>query len=123
MTVQIMGLSNPRSLGDGLGLAFTVDTPVGEAEFAVPTAELGQVLQFFASALTLFSDPTGAPTNDLFPIPVNGIGFQAGEKPGTQLMVVNVGGFGLAFEIPHSALAGMAKRALALSANDQGKAN
>ena len=124
MVAQIMRLSNPRSLGKGVGLAFTVETTVGEVDFAIPTADLGPVLQFFASALTLFSEEaTGNPTNDLFPIEVRGIGWVADAKPGTRLMVVDVGGYGLGFEILHSELADMARRGLALSADDQGKAN
>jgi hypothetical protein len=126
MVAQIKRLSNPRPVAGDVGIAFTVDTTVGQVDFAVPRAELGQVLQFFASALTLFSGgASGPPTSDLFPIPVDGIGFQAGERPGTQLMIVSIGGFGLALEIENSVLAsmgeGLSRTARALSADDRNK--
>lgn len=126
MVAQITKLDNPRSIQGGLGLQFTMATTAGDTELAVPVAELGGVLQFFAAMLTQLS-PGHELVNDPFPIPADGIGFQDGEKPGTKILMVRVGTFGFAFEIENSALASMGRElsriATALAADDQGKPN
>ena len=127
MVRQITMLSNPVVLNGGTGIAFTVETLNGSETYALAAADLGSVLQFFASSALVFDDDEGgAPKNDLFPIPASGIGFQEGLTPDTKMVIVSVAGFGLGFEIANSDLADMATQigqvATALSASGD-KAN
>ena len=124
MVTQIMRLSNPRADEAGGVFMFTLETTEGDAEMALPTSDIGKVLQFFASLLVhLEGDVDGAPTNELFPVPCHGIGFQEGATRDTKLMVVKIADYGLAFEIENSDLASMGDelsrvaRALSAEAN------
>jgi hypothetical protein len=112
---QILSLKDAESLNDGIAIAFTMETTHGEARLALPTSDLGNVLSFFGSFATHVGDslhatgrPTWPPINDLAPIPATGIGFQAGTTPDTTLLVMNISGFAMAFEIASSSLADMA---------------
>ena len=123
MAKQILSLANPRSIDGGAALQFTLHTDDGQTELVVPSVEIGKILQFFASCARVIGDEIdddAPPTNDLFPIPASGVGFQEGPTPDTALLVVSLSGFGLGFEFPSSKLADMARgigqTALTLSA-------
>lgn len=124
MAEQITSLSNPLSLDAGTGLQFTIATTGGESELVIPAVDIGDVLSFFAHCARAVGDEIDQRdgiTNDLVPIHATGIGFQAGATPDTTLLVINLSGFGLAFEVGSSALADMAQQlshiALTLSAS------
>jgi len=119
---QITGLSDPRSVHHGTGLAFIVETSDGVQEFVVPAVDLGMLVTFFASAANKLEGGSAEgepPTEIVFAIPARALGLQEGLTPDTKMVVVDVAGFGLGFEIPNSGLAGMAHAALALSARTQ----
>ena len=114
---QITSFSDACSLSAGAVIAFTMATSAGNARLCVPSADLGNILQFFATCASAVADDVGAqgrplwpPVNDLVPIPATGIGFQAGSTPDTMLLVMNLSGFAMAFEIPKSDLADMAEQ-------------
>ena len=110
---QILGVSDAEASSDGTVLCFTLLTARGESRLCCPAADIGEFLAFFGHAAVAIGEMTGtggAPTNDLVPIPATGLGFQAGPTPDVTYLVVNIGGFGLAFEVPSSDLAGFAER-------------
>jgi hypothetical protein len=108
---QILSLSSAAASPDGTAISFTLETSDGPIPLFFPSVDLGELLAFFghaARAVGDMVDAPGPPKNDLVPIPASGMGFQAGRTPDTTLLVMNLSGFGLAFEVESSDLVGMA---------------
>lgn len=113
--LQILSLRDAAAFNEGASIAFTMVTPAGEARLMVPSADLGNILAFFATCAGAVGDqfamagkPAWPPANDIVPVPAMGIGFQAGNSPDKTWLLLNVSGFALAFELPSSGLADMA---------------
>jgi hypothetical protein len=108
-------------------VAFTLTTTAGEARLCVSQADLGRIISFFAVAARAVGDTFAAADlltlpikNDVPVIPMSGLGLATGETPDTSKLVVNLSGFGLAFQMPSNELAqglnGLARTAQTLSA-------
>ncbi len=104
---QVLRLENAQGLNEGAAFSFDLVTTVAEQTLVAPAEDIGQFLAFFAHAALLLSEDEDItrPTNQLAPIPTAGLGLQSGSTPDSTLLVVNVAGHGLAFEMPSSQLA------------------
>jgi hypothetical protein len=115
---QILSLKDPVASPGRDVLFFTVETTGDDIEFACPADHLGSIMQFFAVCATAVGNGEGGapPTNDIFPIPTLGIGLQEGSSPDTKMLILNVAGHALAFEMPNTKLAELGRAATTLSA-------
>jgi hypothetical protein len=109
---QILSLSDAVIIDGGAAIAFTLTTTAGEARLCVPQTDLGNIIGFFAvvahavgRALSANDLPSSPIRNDVPTLPISGLGLATSDTPDTYKLVVNLSGFGLAFEMPNSGLA------------------
>lgn len=109
--VQMTALEDAAFFNEGAGMDFTMETTAGTHRLSIPTPDLGKILAFFATAATEIGAeledagrPSWPPVNETVPIPIDHIDFQPGQTRDSSLIVLSVGGFGLAFELPSEEL-------------------
>jgi hypothetical protein len=108
---QILRLANIRPMDGGLFYLFDLITEEDTVTYRAPVADIGDYLAFFADvARATHQGPVEKPRNRLTPVPANGLGLRSGPTPDTNMVVVNVAGFGLAFQMPRIALADALER-------------
>jgi hypothetical protein len=107
-----MSLSDAHASEDGAVLSFTLVTSSSRIPLRCAAVDIGEIMAFFGHAAKVVGEMINTsmnePNNDVVPIPITGIGFQEGPMPDTTLLLLDVSRFRLAFEVPSSALAGMA---------------
>jgi hypothetical protein len=120
---QILKMSDVVIVSGGTIVEFTIETSAGNERFAIPTGDVGNVLQFFASLASATDDGSEGLPTDLFPIELKGLGYQEGETPDTCILVAKIGATALGLEIPRSELAASAQKMLLMASQSPGSSN
>jgi hypothetical protein len=107
---RLLRLSNAEWRDGGDTIAFRIERHDGHAlDVSCPLVELGDIFCFLATAAKAAADARGkeslASQPYLAPVPIDGLGFAAGRTADETLIVVSLGGFGLAFATSNNALA------------------
>ena len=93
-------LSNAAPSLDGTKMAVLIETEDAPPfDLSIPYHEIGGIVQFLVLTANMSNPEPGKGQQYWDPIPLQGIGFAAGNSPEETLLVVRLGVFDLAFQM------------------------
>ena len=105
---RFTALSAPELSRDGKHFAVVVETDTGEnLDLEIPLDEVGAIVEFLISVANHAEFAPHQGQQSLSPIPIQGLGFAAGNSPEETLLVVRLVGCDLAFSLASSKVAAL----------------